>query len=231
MKSKLISISLCMVLAFVLGACGNQVKVSKDMTPTETVEAFLDSFKAQEWDNMDEIYAGKSDDFRSAYGFMSQGDDTDEVADLMVTKMLEFDYEVTNEQIAEDGKTASVDISTKAYNMTEVFNNFYQEYMDQALDTYSGDTSNMDEDALEELAMKILTEQINSAEKNYEGEATITLTKAADQWIVDEMDESNSDFLNAISGGMMDVAQDVINAHEEYGTGSVDADDAGDSDD
>ena len=87
--------------------------------------------------------------------------------------------------------------------------------MEKALDTYSGKSGDMKEADLEKMAASILQEKVETAEKDYEGTAVITLTKVDDRWIVDEMSEANPDFLNAISGGMLDVASDVVNSIEE----------------
>ena len=230
MKKKLIGISISMILLFLMGACGNQsAEITDDMTPSQTVEAFLQSFKTQAWDNMDEIYEGKGEEFASAYGL---GDDEDETSaalrDAFMSKLYDFDYKVEGEKISDDGKTATVDITTKAYNMVTVFNNFYQAFMDKALETYTNKSGKMEEADVEKMAISILQEQVDAAEKDYEGKAAIKLTKTGDRWVVDRIDENNPDFLNAISGGMLDVANDVVNTLEENDAGDDASDDADD---
>lgn len=217
MRTKLVIACLCMIVALGLSACGgSKIKISDDMSPSETVTAFLESFKAQEWDSLDQIYAGSGEDFSSAYGLTEGGDESsDALQTAFMSRLYDFDYKVGKESIAEGEETATVEITTKTYNMVDVFNAFYQEYMEKALDTYSGKSGDMKEEDLEKMAVSILQEKVEAAEKDYEGAATITLTKTDGRWIVDKMSENNPDFLNAISGGMLDVASDVVNAREE----------------
>jgi len=213
MKTKVITICLALLIVTLLGACGKQVSITDDMTPSQTAEAFLEAFKSQDWDSLDQIYAGKGSDFEAAYGTTEDSDDaTNALRDAFLSKMYEFDYKVEGETIAEDENTATVDIKTTTYNMVDVFNNFYQEYMEQALDKYTGNSSDMDQKELEEMAITILQEQLDSAKKDYKGAASLPMTKTDGKWIVDEIDENNTGFLNAISGGMMDVASDIVNA-------------------
>ena len=96
--------------------------------------------------------------------------------------------------------------------MLEVFNNFYQEYMDQALEKYSGNSAEMKEEDLEEMAVSILEEQMENAEKDYVSNTTMSMTKTDGKWIIDKSMKDDAAFLNAISGGMMDVAGDIANA-------------------
>ena len=213
MKTKVITICLALLIVTLLGACGKQVSITDDMTPSQTAEAFLEAFKSQDWDSLDQIYAGKGSDFEAAYGTTEDSDDaTNAQRNAFLSKMYEFDYKVEGETIAEDENTATVDIKTTTYNMVDVFNNFYQEYMEQALDKYTGNSSDMDQKELEEMAITILQEQLDSAKKDYKGAASLPMTKTDGKWIVDEIDENNTGFLNAISGGMMDVASDIVNA-------------------
>jgi len=217
MKTKMMVACLFMILMLGFSACdGSKIKISDKMSPSQTVEAFLESFKAQEWDSLDQIYAGSGEDFSSAYGLAKgENENSDELQEAFMSRLYDFDYKIGEESIAEGGETATVEITTKAYNMVDVFNAFYQEYMEKALDTYSGKSGDMKEADLEKMAASILQEKVEAAEKDYEGSAAITLTKVDDRWIVDEMSEANPDFLNAISGGMLDVASDVVNSIEE----------------
>ena len=213
MRIKLIGICLALLMMTAFAACSNQVSITDDMTPTQTAQAFLDSFKAQDWDTIDQIYAGKGSDFAAAYGTSEDSDAaTDALQDVYLSKLYDFDYEVTGETIAEDEKTATVDVTVTTYNMVEVFNNFYQEYMDQALEKYSGNSAEMKEEDLEEMAVSILEEQMENAEKDYVSNTTMSMTKTDGKWIIDESMKDDEAFLNAVSGGMMDVAGDIANA-------------------
>lgn len=223
------AVCMCIIVVFAFAACGGNGTASKDMTPSETVSAFLDAFKAGDNDAINQVYAGEGDDFMSAYdeGEIDDGI-TQEIKDALMTKWRDFDYEVTGEEISEDGKTADVSLKITTYNMTNVFNNFYQEFMNQALEQYSGNSNNVSDADYEKMAMNILKEQIDKAtEKDYTGEAKLSLTKTNDQWIVDQITEDNNDFLNAITGGLMDVLMDVVNS-VSGDDGSDDADEGSD---
>lgn len=229
MRTRLTSVCICMALCLVIamGFAGCGKGAGKDLTPTQTVEVFLDAFKAQDEETMNKVYAGEGNDFMSAY---ESGDRDSELTrtmqDELMTKWRDFDYKVTDEKIAKDGKTAEVTISITTYNMVDVFNNFYQEYMSQALDQFSGNSNNLKPEDYEKLGAKILKEEIDKCtEKDYTSEATLPLTLTDGQWIVDKIDEENEDFLNAITGGMMTVLQEIVHTQgldEESGKDSGD---------
>ena len=214
MKIRYASLSIVMGIITIIGlgfaGCGNAG--SSDMTPTQTVETFLDAFKAQDEEAMDQVYAGDGNDFMSAYE-SRQSDDalTQTIQDELMTKWYDFDYQVTGETISEDGTTATVDLKITTYDMKTVFNNFYQEYMGQALEQFSGNSNNVTTEDYNRLAAEILKEEIDKAtEKDYTGETSLNLTKTDGRWIVDKIGDENRDFQNTITGGFMDVLQDVV---------------------
>ncbi|MBQ9014859.1 MAG: hypothetical protein IJ109_01950 [Firmicutes bacterium] len=218
MKHRITSLCICAALCVILGiaftACGgNETKVSGDMTPGETVSTFLDAFKNQDEETLKQVYAGESNDFLSTYEDGALDEDIPkEILDGLLAKWFDFDYKVEGEQIAEDGKTASVDVTITTYDMTKVFNNFYQEFMSRALEQFSGSANSVTEEDYSKMAYEILQEELGGIkDKDHEGKASLTLTKSGDQWIVDEITEDNKDFLNAITGGLMDVLNDVVN--------------------
>lgn len=215
LASLCISIGLCVVIGVAFSACGS--RVSDDMTPTETVKVFLDAFKAQDEETMNRVYAGEGNDFLSAYENREAEDAlTKTMQDELMAKWYDFDYKITGETIADDGQTATVDLSITTYDMQTVFNEFYSEYMGRALEEFSGNSNNVTEDDYNKLAAEILQEKIAQAtEKDYTSEASLTLTKTDERWIVDQIGEDNDDFLNAITGGLMDVLTDVVNVRED----------------
>lgn len=221
MRIKTIRTSLCVLvtlaMALTLGACKKEVAVAEDRTPTETVEIFMNAFKTQDWETMSKVYSGDTEEFSSSYGTAEGEEAGDTLREEFLSKMYEFDYQTGKEEIAEDGKTATVEINTTTYDMVEVFNNFYQEYMSQALEQYSGKSEQMKDEDLEKMATGILEEELSKAKKDYKGEATLPLTQTNDGWKVDELSEDDPEFLNAISGGMLDVASDIVNAKEGAG--------------
>ena len=216
MKKRLTSLCICAALCVIIGvaftACGGS-KTSDEMTPSETVSAFLDAFKNEDEATLKQVYAGEANDFLSAYedGALDK-DIPKELLDSLMAKWYDFDYKVNGETIAEDGKTATVDVTITTYDMTAVFNNFYTEFMNRALEQYSGNSNNVPKEEYTKMAYEVLQEEIDKAtEKNYEGDATLSLTKTDGKWIVDKIDENNEEFLNVITGGLMDVLNDIVN--------------------
>ena len=235
MKNRVTSFCICAALCVIIGiaftACGGSA-IKDDMTPSETVSAFLDAFKAQDDETMNKVYAGEGNDFMSAYK-ESEGDDetTKAIKEELTAKWLDFDYKITGEKIAEDGKTATVDLAITTYDMKTVFNNFYTEFMDKALDQYSGNSNNVKEEDYNKMAMEILQQELAKAtEKDYTGEASLALTQIDDRWVVDKIDENNDEFLNAMTGGLMDVLTDVVNARTGDDANSKDDADSGSED-
>ena len=217
MKNRVTSFCICAALCVIIGiaftACGDGTAIKDDMTPSETVSAFLDAFKAQDEETMNKVYAGDGNDFVSAYKESENDDETTKaLKSELMTRWLDFDYEIKGEEIAEDGKTATVDLAITTYDMKTVFNNFYTEFMGKALEQYSGNSNNVSEEDYNKMALEILQEELSKVtEKDYTGEATLSLTKTDGRWVVDKIDESNNEFLNAITGGLMDVLMDVVN--------------------
>lgn len=225
-------VGLCLIIGLALTACGG-AKVSEDMTPTQTTEAFLEAFKAQDEDTLDQVYAGKGNDFLSAYEASEEEEGVAKaLQDALMEKWYDFDYAVTGEEIAEDGQTATVDLTITTYDMTAVFNNFYQAFMDKALEQYTGNSTNVSEADYESMATEILQEEIGKAtEKDYTGEAKLPLTKTSGRWVVDKIGADNEEFLNAITGGLMDVLQDIVDARSDTSDDEdADVDDADDDD-
>ena len=216
MKKRITSLCICAALCVIIGiaftACGGS-KTSDEMTPSETVSAFLDAFKNEDEATLKQVYAGEANDFLSAYedGALDK-DIPKELLDSLMAKWYDFDYKVNGETIAEDGKTATVDVTITTYDMTAVFNNFYTEFMNRALEQYSGNSNDVSEEEYTKMAYEVLQEEIDKAtKKNYEGDATLSLTKTDGKWLVDKIDENNEEFLNVITGGLMDVLNDIVN--------------------
>ena len=177
---------------------------SSTPTPTQTADTFLQAMKAQDSETMGEVFAGEKLDLLDA---VSDEEEDTEAADSgltkiyeeqMVPKMLDFDYELSNEVI--DGDKATVDVKISTYRIGDAFTAFFSDYLSQAFILAFSDASEEDMDTL---ATTILTGKLaDLAEKSYEKTATINLTNKDGKWVVDMLD-TNDDFLDAVTGGLL----------------------------
>lgn len=172
--------------------------------PTQTTDTFLQALKAQDSETMAEVFAGEKIDLLDA---VSDEEEDTEAADSgltkiyeeqMVPKMLDFDYELSNEVI--DGDKATVDVKISTYRIGDAFTAFFSDYLSQAFILAFSDASEEDMDTL---ATTILTGKLaDLTEKSYEKTATISLTNKGGKWVVDMLD-TNDDFLDAVTGGLL----------------------------
>ena len=177
---------------------------SSTPTPTQTSDTFLQALKAQDSETMADVFAGEKIDLLDA---VSDEEEDTEAADSgltkiyeeqMVPKMLDFDYELSNEVI--DGDKATVDVKISTYRIGDAFTAFFSDYLSQAFILAFSDAS---EEDLDTLATTILTGKLaDLTEKSYEKTATINLTNKDGKWVVDMLD-TNDDFLDAVTGGLL----------------------------
>jgi len=215
MRSKRgIVIALIAVLLVCMCSC------SKIPTPTETADAFLTAIKEQDTETLATVYA---DDKFDLLDEAAGTDESEEVVDetgltkvfdeQMLPKMLDFDYELSNEQI--DGDKATVDVKFTTYKMGDAFTAFFSEYLSQALILAFSDTS---EEELDAMATTLLSGKIADLdEKNFEKTATLSLSMKDDKWVVDEV-EPASDVVDALTGGLVTAfngMEDAMSAWEE----------------
>ena len=149
MKKKLLVITLVMTMLACLCACGSKIP-----TPTETADTFLTAMKAQDNETLATVYAGGDIDLLDKAAEADDSGEANEDSGLtkvyeeqMVPKMLDFDYELSNEQI--DGDKATVVVKITTYRIGDAFTAFFSDYLSQALILAFSDASEEDLDALE----------------------------------------------------------------------------------
>lgn len=216
--SKHIAIILAVFAAvFFLSGCGSKVP-----TPTETADTFLQALKSQDAEAMAGVYAGADLDLLEAAaetdGESEDAEETDSgleavYEEQMLPKMLDFDYELSNEQI--NGDKATVDVKITTYRIGDAFTAFFSDYISQAFILAFSDAS---EEDLEALAATTLAGKLaDLTEKTYEKTATLSLTMKDGKWVVDEL-EDGSDIVDAITGGLvtsMKTMNDAFSAWDE----------------
>ena len=215
MKKKLLIITLVMAMIAALSACGTKIP-----TPTETADTFLTAIKAKDGETLATVYAGGDLDLLDKAAEADESGETNEDTGLtkvyeeqMMPKMLDFDYELSNEQV--NGDKATVDVKITTYRIGDAFTAFFSDYLSQALILAFSDASEEDLDAL---ATTILSGKLaDLTEKSYEKTATINLSMKDDKWVVDEV-QTGDDIVDAITGGLVTAfsgMEDAMSAWEE----------------
>ena len=219
MKRKLLVITAIMVMMAVLSGCGSKIP-----TPTETTDSFLQALKSQDAEAIASVYDGTDVDLLEAASDSAEDNETDvdsETTDTgleavyeeqMLPKMLDFDYELSNEQI--DGDKATVDVKITTYRIGDAFTAFFSDYISQAFMLAFSDASEEDLDAL---ATTILSGKLaDLSEKTYEKTATLSLSMKDDKWVVDNIEDSD-EFLDAITGGLVTSMKTMTDAFSAWG--------------
>lgn len=189
MKKILIAL-LTLIFTTSLCACGSA-------SPSDVTGTFLDAVKTNDTETVKSVYAG------SDFGILDEAEENADSMDKLMErelkpKLLDFDYEVSNEQIKEE--KATVDVKFTTYNIGNAFTLFTGDYMSQA---FSMALSGASDEQLNTLAETLLSEKLKAlTEKDYEQTATISLTQKDGEWVIDEIAE-DSDFYNAMTGGLL----------------------------
>lgn len=194
MKKLIAALSLMLVL--VLTSCSTP-------SPTSVTTSFLDGVKKQDSEIIASVYAdGK--DFGLSSKELSENMEDDATGDDIfadyseefTTKLLDFDYEITDEVIEGDKATVNVNITT--YSFGSELSAFFNEYITEGLMLAFEDNSEEKLEALEKTLMQKMID--NLSEKSYTGSAKLSLSKTDKGWIVDEIDD-DSEFMDVITGG------------------------------
>lgn len=200
MKKNILVITIVMTMLACLCACGPKIP-----TPTETADTFLTAMKAQDSETLATVYAGGDIDLLEK---AAEADDSGGVKEdsglskiyeeQMVPKILDFDYELSNEQI--DGDKATVDVKITTYRIGDAFTAFFSDYLSQALILAFSDAS---EEELDAMATTILSGKLaDLSEKSYEKTATLSLSMKDDKWVIDEV-QTGDDIVDALTGGLV----------------------------
>ena len=202
MKKKLLSTLAAVMIMISFSACGTP-------GPTETADTFMTAIKEKDAETVKSVYAGKTFDLLQETG--KESDDTFEgtLDDALAEKIFDFDYKLSDEKI--DGDKATVKVSITTYDLGSAIEDFISEYLTQAITlSFSGASDKQ----IEKLSETLLAKHMKKVEKDYTGTAKIHLTKKDGKWQIDKFDD-NSDFINALSGG---VVESIKNIEEIYDT-------------
>ena len=214
------------VITLVLALLACMCSCKKIPTPTETASTFLTAVKAQDKETLATVYSEDSVDLLDAASDKASSDDAENQEDAeasegltkvyeeqMKPKILDFDYEISNEQI--DGDKATVDVKITTYKLGDAFTAFIGDYMSEALVLAF---SNASEEELDSMASTILSGKLaDLSEKEYEKTVSMSLTMKDDKWIVDKISD-NDDLVDALTGGLVTAfsnMEDAFSAWEE----------------
>jgi len=206
MRRKLLSIVTVLLLAIVIVACGGNDSGSIDPnSPTGVTTEFLNAIKAEDNERIEKVYAGDNMDMEETMDF--SGSDTDdlekEIYEGLMAKILDFDFEVSNEKI--DGDKATVDVKITQYNLADVFTKFMQDFMGKAMEMAIADAS---EDEIVKESVNVFNETLKNAKKDYEKTVKFNLIKDGDSWKVEKMPD-DGDFMNALTGGLLEWINEI----------------------
>ena len=189
---KILSLLLAFAMLFSFGGCGSQVG------PDEMLSMYLDALKTNDTKEL-EKYGFSEESIVS--GLFNDQKDNSKSEEWEKNVFKGITYEVKKAEIAEDGKTATVEISITNADFGQAIKNYYKKILNFS---YSADTTEKDIE-------KQLKEEIDKAasnDKKVTNTAKVKMTKAEDDiWDIDE--EGNDDFFNALMGGMLDALKNI----------------------
>ena len=205
---KIFSIFLIFVLAASLSACGSAP------TPKDIAEKYLAAIKAQDEEGISALSEGSysEDELMGTVdlvlGESEEGEEYDEATKKFKEKVIDFDYTIGEERI--DGENAEVDVTIKTYDFGTMMGQYLERAMSELMAAAVDGASQEEIDAMDR---KILEEELDKlTEKSYETTVPMKLKKVEGEWKVVEI-EGDSEFMNAMLGGLVD----VVKAFEELG--------------
>lgn len=193
-------------------------------TPTDTVKQAMEAIKAQNTDNLAQVYSGDASSISSEMmGSDSTSDSLSDTSDLTDSQkqvydklkqmFYDFDYTLSDEQI--DGDTATVKVTVKAHDMGSAFSKAVSDTMSTALMyAFSSDQEAAKKATTDALYDALDTQLDAHTDKDTTNTATVTLHKQDGKWKIDSFD---NEFYNAISGGLVDT---ISNMNSAFGSSS-----------
>lgn len=210
-------IAVLCALCIGLAGCGGP-------SPTDVTKQAIEAVKAQDTDALAKVYAGdaaniSTDMFASTPENEELADSSDltddqqQVVKDFYSKLLDFDYTVSDEQI--DGDSATVKVTVNTYNFGSVFSKAVQDTLSTAF-MYAFST---DQDAAQKATTQAMVDSLDTqmkslTDKDKSATATVSLEKQDGNWVVQPFD---GDFYNALTGGAYDLSN---NMQKSFGSNS-----------
>lgn len=196
MKKSFISIVFLSLLIMLFVSCNqNQSQVD---APDTVVSNFLQAVQQQNYASAKTYYAENLDNMAN---FRNQIEEiSPSVANKLFSKMSDFSYMVHEVTIdPNDSTKASVALTITAYDLGKAFESTVLDYIKTDLEmTFDGSTS----DDIIKQAEEVIVKDIESSEKTFVSDVTITLTKENNTWKLDKISD-NTALINVLSGNII----------------------------
>ena len=212
---KIFCAALIIAMVFTFASCGKDKTdtassevtnpVPAENSPTEAADNFIKALKARDNEALKKYYEGDVGDLT-----LIEGDDEPALSDMinsMLDKIMDFDYTISNEKI--DGTDATVDVSIKTYDLGGILKDIIENL---GSDIFALSLSGLSQEELESEVNELIgikfKEIISSVKKDYSVTVPLKLVLKDGKWLVKDVSDS-SDFMNALSGGLMDFADSL----------------------
>lgn len=222
MKKNVLVFVLTVAVLVLLSACGGQgssgngtsqnsdepqSSVSAEpqiLSPTETVDKFMQATKEQDEGVLQQVYAGDPDELIFALNYEELNDALDDETLLLFDeKAHSFDYTIGN--VKEKGDTATAEVTIKTCDFGSLLKEFLEEYEIKALQTA---LKGEDDGPVVDAALKNFETGLAEIKPDSERTTTLTLTRTDRIWKVDSV-KNNAEFMDALSGGSYSVFIDI----------------------
>ena len=195
---KTVSLLLAAVLLLSLCACG-----AVPAKPEDTVAAFSEAMKAYDFEKMQTFLPASEEDLQSE---LFNEENENDLTALFMTRMKAWAKDMTYEIVSTetDGDKATVEVKYSYKDSTQVVNEFFTEYISQALALALGDAT---EEEVSALAEQILADKMDTVEPgSTECNIVYSLTRKDNKWLIDELPE---DVLHVMTADFMIALEEV----------------------
>ena len=200
------SILLVCAMSFAMCGCGS--------TPAESAEIFLNAMKQSDAQTMQGVYSGDdaSEEINSLLSILDEDDlkngkenlDEENINKLK-EMILDFDYTIGD--VTEDGNNATVKVSITTYDLESAMENYLIEFVSQGmvLALKGGNSSK-----LSKLSNKLLSQELESCEKNLQTDISLPMVKTGGKWKVVDFSD-NDTIMNALTGNLGNLEDEINN--------------------
>lgn len=131
--------------------------------------------------------------------------ESNEMTDKLIMLIKDFDYTIKETVI--DGDNATVNVEILTYPIGELYANYITQLFSKAFEwAFSG----ISEEEMTQKTSDLFIELADNLEKTYTKTVPVYLVKVEDKWLM-VGDEKNTEFFNALTGGLIDFAKQYQN--------------------